>query len=152
MSRLDSLRGKIPRRPSPPDNASGQGRRRTKRQADPAVAAAGRALSDAREVFGDVPRDADADHLHAVALRPGADALVEVVREGVALLEEVGGKPRRPRGDAHGPFTRAVLASKPLAYWRLNEWGGPTATDAVGRLSALRRAARARRHGPCHAR
>ena len=73
MSRLDSLRGKIPRRPSRPDNASGQGRRRTKRQADPAVAAAGRALSDAREVFGDVPRDADADHLVRRARRLAAE-------------------------------------------------------------------------------
>ncbi len=50
----------------------------------------------------------------------------------VGLLVKVSGKPRRPAVDGVGPYARAVLDAKPLAYWRLNEWGGPTVADAMG--------------------
>ena len=53
--------------------------------------------------------------------------IVEVL---VSLLEEVSGKPRRKPVDVHGPYAEAVLASKPAAYWRMNEFGGPRAVDA----------------------
>lgn len=146
MSRLDSLRGKIPRRPSRPDNASGQGRRRTKRQADPAVAAAGRALSDAREVFGDVPRDADADHLVRRARRLVRQAaLDEFAREGVSLVQlpEQWGRAELRRADVPGDaafqeFVGEVLAAIDIAPSSLERddalelLHAPSSTDPYG--------------------
>lgn len=49
----------------------------------------------------------------------------------LALLEQVSGKPRRPLTDTGGEYARTVLASKPLAYWRGGEFGGPAALDAT---------------------
>ena len=69
---------------------------------------------------------------------PARSAGLEVGAEGkitdavVGLLEKVAGKPRRPKVESHGAYARAVLDSKPVAYWRLNEWGGPEAANAVG--------------------
>jgi hypothetical protein len=51
----------------------------------------------------------------------------------VGLLESVSGKPRRPWTLPEGPAVRAVLRAEPAAYWRLNEFAGPHATDATGR-------------------
>jgi hypothetical protein len=51
----------------------------------------------------------------------------------LGLLEQVAGRPRRPLADSHGPYARAVLASRPAAYWRLTELTGPAAADASGR-------------------
>lgn len=56
----------------------------------------------------------------------------KLVEAMVELLEELSGRPRRPVSVAHGPYAEAVLAARPLAYWRLEEWGGPTAQDATG--------------------
>lgn len=53
------------------------------------------------------------------------------------LLEEVSGKTRRKVVVTHGDYAQAILAAKPLAYWRLEDWSGPMAWDAT----------RARRHG-----
>ena len=50
----------------------------------------------------------------------------------LGLLEEVCGQPRRAVADTHGAYAQAVLAARPLAYWRLNEFSGPTALDATG--------------------
>jgi hypothetical protein len=55
-----------------------------------------------------------------------------IVEAVLSLLEEVAGKPRRTMADEQGPYARAVLAAKPLAYWRLNEMVVPTAGDATG--------------------
>ena len=55
--------------------------------------------------------------------------IVEVLLQ---LLEQVSGKPRRRAAEVHGPYARAVLASKPLAYWRMGEFSGPAAIDATG--------------------
>jgi hypothetical protein len=55
--------------------------------------------------------------------------IVEVL---LSLLEDVSGKPRRRIADAHGPYAKAVLNARPLAYWRLNEMVTPTARDATG--------------------
>ena len=66
----------------------------------------------------------------SAGLEVGAEQ--KISDEVVSLLEKVSGKPRRPRVDTHGAYARAVLESKPLAYWRVNEWGGPDATDAAG--------------------
>jgi len=56
-----------------------------------------------------------------------------IVETLLALLEDVSGKPRRQMSDTHGPYAKAVLASKPLAYWRLNESSGTEARNAAVR-------------------
>jgi putative membrane-bound dehydrogenase-like protein len=55
-----------------------------------------------------------------------------IVETLLSLLEDVSGKPRRAMVDTHGPYPKAVLESKPAAYWRLNESVIPTAHDATG--------------------
>ena len=46
-------------------------------------------------------------------------------------LEEATGAKRRAMQDEHGPYARAVLDAKPVAYWRLNEAAGKVALNAV---------------------
>ena len=54
-------------------------------------------------------------------------------RGGVAWPARKGQRPAAPQGCRHARRLRqAVLAAKPLAYWRLEEWSGPTALDATG--------------------
>ncbi len=60
------------------------------------------------------------------------EAEPKIVEVLLQLLEQVAGKPRRPFGEVHGPYAQAVLASKPVAYWRMGEFGGPRALDATG--------------------
>jgi hypothetical protein len=55
--------------------------------------------------------------------------IVETVLE---LLEQVSGKPRRPVLPPGGPYQAAILKSKPVAYWGLDEFAGPSAIDASG--------------------
>jgi putative membrane-bound dehydrogenase-like protein len=55
-----------------------------------------------------------------------------IVETLLEMLEDVAGKPRRAITVAHGPYTKAILDSKPLAYWRLDEIVPPTARDASG--------------------
>jgi len=63
-------------------------------------------------------------------LETGAEPrLVEGLLE---LLEQVAGKPRRALAVDHGAASRAVLAAKPIAYWRLDDIVVPTARDASG--------------------
>ena len=53
----------------------------------------------------------------------------------VTLLEEVAERPRRALTCDDYPLGRyppAVHAAEPLAYWRLNEFDGPTAADVSG--------------------
>jgi len=50
----------------------------------------------------------------------------------LGLLEKVSGQPRRPLTVTDGAYAQAVRAGKPLAYWRLEEPGGPAARNAVG--------------------
>ena len=50
----------------------------------------------------------------------------------LGLLEKVAGRKRQPVVESHGPYAEAVLASKPVAYWRLNEFAPPAAIDATG--------------------
>ena len=56
----------------------------------------------------------------------------KVVDAVLSLLEAVSGRPRRPLAEPRGPYVEAVVASKPLAYWRLGEMEGPSALDATG--------------------
>lgn len=56
----------------------------------------------------------------------------KIAEAAIGLLEEVSGQPRRPWSLGAGPATQVVLAAKPAAYWRLNEFAGPLAADASG--------------------
>ena len=60
------------------------------------------------------------------------EAEPKIVETLVTLLEQVSGKPRRPVRDADGAYSRAILDSKPAAYWRLGEIRGPRAADVSG--------------------
>ena len=59
------------------------------------------------------------------------EAGVKIAEALTSLLEEVGGRKRRAVAVTHGPYARAVIDARPLAYWRLEEWGGATARDAT---------------------
>jgi len=63
-------------------------------------------------------------------LEPNAEP--KIVDALLELLEEVSGKRRRKFAAPHTAYSQAVLAAKPLAYWRLDEWSGSTALDATG--------------------
>ena len=56
----------------------------------------------------------------------------KIAEAAIGLLEKVTGQPRRAWKLPEGPATRAVIAAKPFAYWRLNEFTGPHAADATG--------------------
>ncbi len=57
----------------------------------------------------------------------------KIAEAAIGLLEKVAGQPRRPWKLADGPAVRALLDTKPFAYWRLNEFTGPHAADLAGR-------------------
>ncbi|UCG59853.1 MAG: neutral/alkaline non-lysosomal ceramidase N-terminal domain-containing protein [Phycisphaerales bacterium] len=48
------------------------------------------------------------------------------------MLEELSGRSRRKVVEPKGACAQAVLAAKPLAYWRMNEYAGPAALDCTG--------------------
>lgn len=50
----------------------------------------------------------------------------------LGLVEKVAGEPRRAHEPVHGAYAKAVLASRPLAYWRMHEFEGPRALDSSG--------------------
>ena len=54
-----------------------------------------------------------------------------IVETLLTLLEEVSGQPRRRVTDTHGSYAKAVLASKPTAYWRFSEFEGTVARNTV---------------------
>ncbi|MBI5685011.1 MAG: LamG domain-containing protein [Verrucomicrobia bacterium] len=56
----------------------------------------------------------------------------KIAEVGIALLEKVSGQPRREWKLRDGPAARAILALKPAAYWRMNEFTAPHASDACG--------------------
>ena len=64
----------------------------------------------------------------------GLEVMAEpkIAEAAIGLLEQVAGKPRRVWKLSDGPAARSVLGLKPVAYWRLNEFTGPHATDASG--------------------
>ncbi len=69
---------------------------------------------------------------------PASSAGLEIAAEPkivgavLGLLEEVSGKPRLKYVEAAGLYTKTVLGSKPLAYWRMGQFGGPKVLDASG--------------------
>jgi hypothetical protein len=56
----------------------------------------------------------------------------KIVEACLQLLEKVTAKPRKPHRPTLGPAAKAVLAARPAAYWRLDEFAGPRAVDASG--------------------
>ncbi|MGD8239785.1 MAG: hypothetical protein PVH68_14595, partial [Armatimonadota bacterium] len=56
----------------------------------------------------------------------------KIVDAVLALLEEASGRPRREHRPGAGAYPDAVLASQPVAYWRMHEFEGPTAADCSG--------------------
>src|SRR5208337_1668888 len=71
--------------------------------------------------------------------RPARTAALEVQAEPkivatvIGLLERVSGRSRRTLVPGLPPYSEHVLASRPLAYWRLEEMESATAHDATGR-------------------
>lgn len=56
----------------------------------------------------------------------------KIVATDLRLLEQVCEKPRRTYKPSLGPIAKAVLAAKPQAYWRLDEFVPGVADDASG--------------------
>ncbi|NQT84437.1 DUF1028 domain-containing protein, partial [bacterium] len=63
------------------------------------------------------------------------EAEPKIVDAMLELLEDVSGRSRHPVVETESAYSRAVLASKPVAYWRLSELNGPHAADAAGRIN-----------------
>ncbi len=57
-------------------------------------------------------------------------AEAKITSVAIELLEKVANKPRHQWKLSDGVAAKAVLALKPAAYWRLNEFTGPHAIDA----------------------
>ncbi|MDC0934804.1 neutral/alkaline non-lysosomal ceramidase N-terminal domain-containing protein [Pirellulales bacterium] len=60
------------------------------------------------------------------------EAEPKIVDTLLRLLEQVSGKKRRPAVDYQHAYARAVVKSKPAAFWRLGEIAGDRARDSVG--------------------
>ncbi|RYD27801.1 MAG: hypothetical protein EOP86_24015, partial [Verrucomicrobiaceae bacterium] len=60
------------------------------------------------------------------------EAEPRILETALSLLEEVAGKPRRAVALTGGVYADTVAASKPAAWWRLEEMDGTTAVDATG--------------------
>ncbi len=54
----------------------------------------------------------------------------KIVETLLSSLESLAGKPRRGPAATHGAYAKAVLAEKPLAYWRCEEFEGGRLADA----------------------
>ena len=55
----------------------------------------------------------------------------KIVDSLVEALEEVTGQSRRTMQDAQGPYAQAILAAKPISFWRLNDEEGDRVRNAV---------------------
>lgn len=61
------------------------------------------------------------------------NAAPKVVEALTEMLEKVSGQPRHKVTTSHGAYARAVLAARPMAYWRLEELSGMHVRDATGK-------------------
>ena len=59
-----------------------------------------------------------------------------IVAADLQLLEQVFSKPRRRFTQSHTPAVDAILAAKPLAYWRMHDFAAPIAHDETGNHDA----------------
>jgi hypothetical protein len=59
-----------------------------------------------------------------------------IVETMLSLLEKVSARPRRAPAAETTAYSAAILASKPVAYWRLAEMAGSQTADATGKHSA----------------
>jgi len=55
-----------------------------------------------------------------------------IVAADLQLLEQVFSRPRRSFKQSRGPAAEAILATKPIAYWRLHDFAAPIARDDSG--------------------
>ncbi len=60
------------------------------------------------------------------------EAEPKIVDATLKLLEKVSGQPRSKPVTPLGRYAETVLASQPVAYWRMNEFNGPKAVDVSG--------------------
>ena len=60
------------------------------------------------------------------------DAEPRIVETLLGLLEKVAGRPRRQPSESKGPYAKAVLSSRPAAYWRMSDFSGSHASDETG--------------------
>ena len=60
-------------------------------------------------------------------------AEAKIVDAVLGLFERISDKKRREVVHSHGDYAKAILASEPVAYWRMSEFGGPTAVDDSGK-------------------
>lgn len=56
----------------------------------------------------------------------------KISEAAIHLLEQVSGRPRRAVSLSRGPAVQAILALRPIGYWRLDEFTGPRAVDSSG--------------------
>jgi hypothetical protein len=56
----------------------------------------------------------------------------KIAEAALQLLEQVAGQPRRDYQQSRGPACETLLQAKPAAYWRLDEFAGPSAVDMSG--------------------
>ena len=64
------------------------------------------------------------------------EAEPKIVDALTGLLETVSGKKRRAPSEPTGKYVEAVKTAKPVAYWRLDEFHGPTAANVTGKNPA----------------
>lgn len=64
----------------------------------------------------------------------GLEVMAEpkIVESDLQLLEKVTNQTRKFYQQSQGPAVKAILAAKPAAYWRLDEFHGPRARDSSG--------------------
>ncbi len=60
------------------------------------------------------------------------EAEPKILDAAIELLEEASGQPRRRYAEPAGAYAEAVLADKPLAYWRMGAQSGAAVEDAAG--------------------
>jgi len=65
----------------------------------------------------------------SAALVPSAET--EIVDISLSLLEKLAGKERKSPAPIETAYSKAVLADKPLAYWRMNNLDGTECPDAT---------------------
>ncbi len=61
----------------------------------------------------------------------------KIVEAALSLLEVVAGRERTAYRQPRGAAAEAILALRPVGYWRLDEFAGPRALDQMGHHDAL---------------